>query len=117
MDGSNVTGLDVQLVGENTVAHDLALFLNYLCLLRWSPRGLLQREKLEGMAVGFLRAYSPDSKRWTLPLLWLRTYLLFQVVARSTTSSRWHAWAARWPARRELASAILRLEKWRDRHK
>lgn len=112
MDGDNVTGLDVQLVDESTVAYDLAPFLNHLCLLRWSPRGLWQRQKLDRMATGFLRAYSPESEKWTLPLWWLRTYLLMQIVVRTTTSARVHALAARWPARRELASAIDQLEKF-----
>jgi aminoglycoside phosphotransferase (APT) family kinase protein len=112
VDGSNVTGLDVQLVDDNTVAYDLAPFLNYLCLLRWSPRGAWQRQKLDAMAKAFLTAYSPESANWKLPLLWLRTYLLMQIVAPSTYSSGWRAVASRWPARRELASAIDQIAKY-----
>jgi hypothetical protein len=95
------------------VAYDIAPFLNHLCLLRWSPRGLWARQNLDRMAMRFLRAYSSDSEKWTLPLLWLRIYLLMQIVARTAKSTRLHALAAGWPARRELASAIDQLEKYR----
>jgi hypothetical protein len=111
VDGDSVIGLDVQLADENTVAYDLAPFLNHLCLLRWSLRGLWQRQKLDLMAKGFLGAYSPDSEKWKLPLLWLRAYLLMQIVAPSGQSSRWRSAAARWPAHRELASVIDKLRK------
>jgi hypothetical protein len=43
----------------------------------------------------------------------LRTYLLMQIVARTTRSPRLRALATGWPARRELASAIDQLEKHR----
>jgi len=106
VDADGVTGLDVQLADENTVAYDLAPFLNHLRLLRWSPRGLLRRPHLEAMSDGFLRAYSPNSGEWQLPLMWLRSYLLFQMVANSAAGMSLRALAAKWPARKELASAI-----------
>ncbi len=106
VDADGVTGLDVQLADENTVAYDLAPFLNHLRLLRWSARGLLRRPHLEAMSDGFLRAYSPNSGEWQLPLMWLRSYLLFQMVANSAAGMSLRALAAKWPARKELASAI-----------
>ena len=110
IDADRVTGLDVQMVDVNTVAYDLAPFLNHLYLLRWSPRGFLRQRQLDRMSAGFLQAYSPDSEKWALPLLWLRSYLLMQIVANSKKSASLRALAARWPARRELAIAIDALE-------
>jgi Ser/Thr protein kinase RdoA (MazF antagonist) len=113
VDGTQVTGLDVQLVDENTVAYDLAPFLNHLYLLRWTPRGVLHRRKLELMAEGFLGAYSPQTKRWELPITWLRVYLLLQIVAPLQHFLPLRALARRSAARLELARAIDSLEKRR----
>lgn len=111
--GRRVTGLDVQLIHENTVAYDLAPFLNHLRLLRWSPRGLWQGKKLNHMAEGFLKAYSPDTARWRLPITWLRAYLLIQVLAPSSSPVSLRALTVRWPARKELASLIDELDEFR----
>jgi hypothetical protein len=43
VDGGGVTGLDVQLIHENTVAYDLSPFLNHLCL-RGGSLGFWQRQ-------------------------------------------------------------------------
>ena len=110
VDEGKVTGLDLQLSNENTVAYDLAPFLNHLRLLRWSPRGVGRGRQLDRMAEGFLRGYSPEMVDWALPLLWLRCYLLMQTVASSKRSSHWRALVARWPARRELARTIAELQ-------
>ncbi len=111
IDGDELTGLDVQMDIENTVAYDVAPFLNHLRLLRWSPRGLLQRRKLDRMAQAFLQAYSPDSKDWKLPLLWLRTYLLIQIAAPSAQTPALRTRMSRWPARIELGIVLDQMEK------
>jgi len=113
VDGDDMTGLDVQMDIENTVAYDLAPFLNHLCLLRWSPRGLLQRRKLDRMAQAFLHAYSPEAGHWKLPLLWLRTYLLIQIAAPSAKTPALRTRIARWPARMELGIALDQMEMCR----
>jgi aminoglycoside phosphotransferase (APT) family kinase protein len=106
VDGERVTGLDVQLVHENTVVYDLAPFLNHLYLLRWTPRGVLQPRKLESMTEGFVRAYSPETKRWGLPIAWLRAYLLLQIAAPLQRLLPLRALARRTAARVELGRAI-----------
>jgi aminoglycoside phosphotransferase (APT) family kinase protein len=111
IDEDAVTGLDVQLAFENTVAYDLAPFLNHLSLLRWSPRGFLRRRKLERMAAAFLEAYSPEATQWTLSILWLRAYLLMQIVAPRSAQASLRARVARWAAYNELARAIQEMEK------
>ena len=112
IDGNEMTGLDVQMDIENTVAYDLAPFLNHLGLLRWSPRGVLRQRKLDCMARAFLQAYSPDSEHWKLPLLWLRSYLLIQIAAPSAKASALRR-IARWPARIELGIALDQMERGR----
>jgi aminoglycoside phosphotransferase (APT) family kinase protein len=113
VDGERVTGLDAQLVDENTVAYDLAPFLNHLFLLRWTPRGLLHRRKLKLMADRFLATYSPEAKNWGLPITWLRVYLLLQIVARLQHLLPLRALAQRAAARAELARAIDSLAEYR----
>lgn len=110
VDGDSVIGLDIQMVHVNTVVYDMAPFLNHLCLLRWTPRGLWQRQKLDVMGEAFLRAYSPEAESWKLPIAWLRAYLLMQIVAPSNGAAR-RSIAVRWPARRELAKAIDKLDQ------
>jgi hypothetical protein len=109
VDGDKAFGLDLHLIHENTVAYDLAPFLNHLGLLRWTPRGALQRRKLDIVAECFLRAYSPDAAGWRLPIAWLRTYLLLQVATPVGRSGSLRGHAARWTARRELARAMHEL--------
>jgi aminoglycoside phosphotransferase (APT) family kinase protein len=110
VDGRDVFGIDLHLIHENTVAYDLAPFLNHLRLLRWTLRGALQQHKLGIVAASFLQAYSPDTPRWTLPIAWLRTYLLIQVAAPVKATGSLRADAARWIARRELTYAVHELQ-------
>ena len=110
VDGDSIFGMDLHLIHENTVAYDLAPFLNHLRLLRWTLRGALQRRKLGIAADSFLRAYSPDTARWRLPIAWLRTYLLLQVAAPLESTRSLRAEASRWTARRELTYAIRELQ-------
>jgi len=111
VDDNRVMGLDLQLVDENTVAYDLAPFLNHLHLLRWSRRGLWRHRNLAVMAAAFLRAYSADTPHWCLPLAWLRVYLLLQRVAPGRGIRSFQASARSWPARIELASAVKDLAR------
>jgi aminoglycoside phosphotransferase (APT) family kinase protein len=111
VDDNRVMGLDLQLVDENTVAYDLAPFLNHLHLLRWSRRGLWRHRNLKVMAAAFLRAYSADTQHWCLPIAWLRVYLLLQRVAPGRGIWSFQASARSWPARVELAGAIKELAR------
>ena len=110
IDGDAAAGLDLQLVHENTVAYDLAPFLNHLRLLRWTVRGMHSGRKLNAAASAFLRAYSPDTKRWGMPIAWLQTYQLIQRASPIEPEGSLRAMTARWPIRRELAHAIRALD-------
>ena len=110
VDGDSIVGIDLHLIHENTVAYDLAPFLNHLRLLRWTLRGAVQRRKLRIAADSFLQAYSPDTAQWRFPLAWLRTYLLIQVAAPLERTGSLRAVAARWIARRELTYAMRELQ-------
>jgi hypothetical protein len=111
IEGERVSGLDVQLADINVVAYDLAPFVNHLRLLRWSPRGFLQRRRLDAMAAAFLHAYSDAAGGWTLPLLWVRAYLLLELPWSVPAGLR--ARIARHPPRMELARVIDALEATR----
>jgi aminoglycoside phosphotransferase (APT) family kinase protein len=109
VDDERVSGLDVQLVDTNSVAYDLAPFLNHLRLLRWSARGLVHRRALDTFAAAFLRAYSDHADQWSLPILWVRAYLLVELPWAPPRNVR--ARIARWPARAELARVLDALER------
>ena len=113
VDDGCITGLDVQLIHENTVAYDLSPFLNHLCLLRWTPLGFWQRHKLDLVAEAFLSAYSSETAGWKLPIIWLRSYLLIQLLDPFRKAGSLRALGLRWPARHELARAIDDLESGR----
>jgi hypothetical protein len=102
------TGIDVQLVDENTVVYDLAPFLNHLGLLGWSPRGLPRRSLIARAATAFLAAYSAGAA-WQLPIAWLRAYLLVQAATRDEGSTALRAFVGRAPAALELRSAVRAL--------
>jgi aminoglycoside phosphotransferase (APT) family kinase protein len=106
-----VVGLDAQLNHENTVAYDLAPFLNHLRLLRWSGRGFRRRRAAAIVAENFTRSYSTAARDWSLPVAWLRAYLLLQIVAPSDCAASLRSRIARWPARIELASILKKLER------
>lgn len=113
-DGERFIGLDAQLSDENTVAYDIAPFLNHMHLLRWSrrafPRGLRLRRKTAVAAESFLLGYSPEAQRWFLPVAWLRAYLLLQIVAPGSAARSLPSRIARWPVRYELATVLDALE-------
>jgi aminoglycoside phosphotransferase (APT) family kinase protein len=111
MDGTAVTGLDVHLIHENTVIHDLVPFLNHLALLHWSPRGLWRGEELKRVASGFLQAYSSETVGWRLPIAWLRAYRLLQVLASARESFSLQALSVAWGARKELSGLLGELSE------
>lgn len=111
VDGECITGLDVQLIHENTVAYDLSPFLNHLCLLRWTPLGFWQRHKLDLVAEAFLSAYSSETTGWKLPITWLRSYLLIQLLDPFRKAGSLRSVGLRWPVRNELARAIDDLDR------
>ena len=108
VDGECITGLD-----ENTVAYDLSPFLNHLRLLRWTPLGFWQRHRLDLVAESFLSAYSSETASWKLPIIWLRSYLLIQLLDPFRKAGSLRAIGRRWPARNELARAIDDLDSAR----
>jgi aminoglycoside phosphotransferase (APT) family kinase protein len=107
---AGMIGLDLQMNHENTVAYDIAPFLNHLFLLRWSARGFRRARDLRDVAHGFLQSYSADAGAWVLPVAWLRAYLLIQLIAPSPDASSLRTRIARWPVRRELARVAATLE-------
>ena len=113
VDGDRVTGLDVHLSHENTVVYDLAPFLNHLHLLRWTPRGLWQTNKLMRVAEAFLNAYSAEAVGWNVPIAWLRSYLLIQLLDPSRNTGSLHEFVQRRTIRSELTRAIGDLERGR----
>ncbi len=110
VEGGQMTGLDAHIVHRNTVAYDLAPFLNHLALLRFTPRGVGRQEALDAAADGFLRGYSTETGRWASPIAWLRGYLLLQVAASSREYALPRRWSIGWPARRVLRSVIASLD-------
>ncbi len=113
MSGAHLTGLDVQLVHENTVVYDIAPFLNHLRLLQWTPRGLPASRKLKLAADAFVGAYSPEAGGWSLPIAWLRAYLMVQALDPAQQSRSLRGAARRWAVRRVLADALAAMARSR----
>jgi Ser/Thr protein kinase RdoA (MazF antagonist) len=111
VEGESIAGLDLQIVDENVVAYDLAPFLNHLGLLRWSLKGATRGGVLVKAAEGFLRGYSLEAPAWSVPLAWLRAYLLMQMLERSLRARNLRARAAGWPVRAELRGVLATLEQ------
>jgi len=111
VDGDQIVGLDAQLRDENTVVYDLAPFLNHLRLLKWTPRGAWHGQRLDLVADAFLNAYSQECAGWKLPIAWLRSYLLIQLIDPSRRITSLASLALRWAVRLELARAIDELER------
>ena len=111
IDGDQIIGLDAQLRHENAVVYDLAPFLNHLRLLQWTPRGLWRGPRLDLVADAFLNAYSQECAGWQLPIAWLRSYLLIQLIDPSRRTTSLSSLGMRWAVRVELARAIDELER------
>ena len=110
LDATGTTGLDARLLHENTVAYDLAPFLNHARLLRWSSRGWWGARKLDALVAGFLGGYDGDRAAWKPALTWLQAYMLMQSLASAATPG-WRGAISRAPLRVELPRAIADLQE------
>lgn len=108
--GTQALALDVQLLNENSVIHNIVPFLVHLELLRWSPRGVLNWRGLTQAGESFLAAYSPTTRNWCLPIAWLQAEMLLQRsigIARATSIA---GRVRRAMIRKALARAVRRMD-------
>jgi tRNA A-37 threonylcarbamoyl transferase component Bud32 len=103
-------GIDINLVFENSVEHDLAQFLNNLDLLLMGRRFRAMRTHSHALREAVLAGYAATGpQRSQLALDWLRLW-----GALSMWSSRASAWRgiAQWVERRAMAALAACV--WRD---
>lgn len=112
VNGRGAVGIDILIREENSVIYNIAQFLVHLDLLRWTPRGLLRRPVLDAAAKGFLSAYLSETEGWNLPIVWLRTIMLFQRVIDVAAATGLKGRLRRFVALRALARSCKDLDPY-----